>query len=73
MSAPCICLSEGWLSATAWETVTEQPDSYTERLKVPGGWLYKVRSTTWHQSPEHTTEVHVVNLAFVPHPHVTPS
>jgi chorismate-pyruvate lyase len=33
---------ESWLNEADWELVTTNEDSVTRRLRVPGGWLYRV-------------------------------
>ena len=46
-----------------WKLVTRSEDytDYTDRLKVPGGWLYR---STQSQNPESPTE----SMMFVPFP-----
>jgi hypothetical protein len=50
------------LDLHVWETVNDDPKdpSETERMKVPGGWLY--RSVTW--GPDGNDPA--IALAFVP-------
>jgi hypothetical protein len=46
----------------AWETVVENNASFTSRLRVPGGWLYRCRYAL--------DGVLGVNIVFVPMPEV---
>lgn len=39
-----------------WETLQQDPDSKTQRLRVQGGWLYRVV----------TTSTQSVSLVYVP-------
>lgn len=31
-----------------WETLQQDPESVTQRLRVQGGWLYRTLSTSTH-------------------------
>jgi hypothetical protein len=48
----------------AWEIVRENGDAsdVTERLVVPGGWLYR----TWVQFEPHGVGTHAIAMVFVP-------
>jgi len=39
-----------------WEMVTEEPHEFTDRLEVPGGWLYRTEIRSY------------VAMCFVPEP-----
>ena len=49
-----------------WETVTADRDSstYTDRLAVPGGWLYRCTKTLWGVAHPNIA----ISTTFVPDP-----
>jgi len=52
-----------------FERVTEDATSYTQRLRVPGGWLYHVTTDMSAPKFDRTPNFHV-NTVFVPMPEV---
>jgi hypothetical protein len=50
-----------------WELVHSTSDTFSDRLRVPGGWLYRVVTNTHYIGIAYGT---VVNTVFVPMPEV---
>ena len=51
------------LGMMAWETICEDESGNTERLRVPGGWLYR---TAIIDSPSADRRL-VISMVFVPY------
>ena len=47
-----------------WEKVCGDRDEYTQRLSVPGGWLYRHRNLVQEGTPRLPD-----SMVFVPRPH----
>ena len=52
-----------------WEEVSESgAPEVVDRFEVPGGWLYRVRTTTYpvYNNDDRNGQVEVVTVTFVP-------
>jgi len=47
-----------------WEEIDSEDDTYTDRLDVPGGWLYRTRVYTGEE--EGDRNIVSIAMAFVP-------